>query len=280
MADVKISGLPASTTPLAGTEVLPIVQSGVTKQVSVANLTAGRIVDASKVTVNSNAVPYTIFSTGLPFVIVSSGSMGNNGALTFTGAVASAYPSAYVYLPAGAISSGSAAGFYYAVFSTTTAATVYNNTYTPSNTPPTIPASPTAFVTTGPGAYTQNGIGILTFNVSVPANTLTVNGKIDVDAFSTQTGNSALLQLLVNGSMSTQSNAATTYQGTKWKISARGGATGLMQYIEATNGAYNTVTAYSTDSLASSITIGIYPRTLTVSNTSVTLESFIVKIYS
>jgi len=44
MADVKISGLPASTTPLAGTEVLPIVQSGTTKQVSVANLTAGRAV--------------------------------------------------------------------------------------------------------------------------------------------------------------------------------------------------------------------------------------------
>lgn len=46
MADVKISGLPASSTPLAGTEVLPIVQGGVTDQVSVANLTAGRAVSA------------------------------------------------------------------------------------------------------------------------------------------------------------------------------------------------------------------------------------------
>ena len=45
MADVKISALPASTVPLAGTEVLPIVQSSTTKQVSVANLTAGRAVD-------------------------------------------------------------------------------------------------------------------------------------------------------------------------------------------------------------------------------------------
>ena len=44
MADTKISALPASTTPLAGTEVLPIVQSGATKQVSVANLTAGRTI--------------------------------------------------------------------------------------------------------------------------------------------------------------------------------------------------------------------------------------------
>jgi hypothetical protein len=42
MADTKISALPAATTPLAGTEVLPIVQGGITEQVSVANLTAGR----------------------------------------------------------------------------------------------------------------------------------------------------------------------------------------------------------------------------------------------
>ena len=38
MADSKISALPASTVPLAGTEVLPIVQSGATKQVSVQNV--------------------------------------------------------------------------------------------------------------------------------------------------------------------------------------------------------------------------------------------------
>jgi len=50
MADTKISALTASTTPLAGTEVLPIVQSSTTKQVSVANLTAGRAVSAASVT--------------------------------------------------------------------------------------------------------------------------------------------------------------------------------------------------------------------------------------
>jgi hypothetical protein len=50
MADVKISGLPASTVPLAGTEVLPIVQSGATKQVSIANVTAGRDISASSIT--------------------------------------------------------------------------------------------------------------------------------------------------------------------------------------------------------------------------------------
>ena len=43
MADTKISALPASTTPLAGTEVLPIVQSSVTVKVSVDNLTVKNI---------------------------------------------------------------------------------------------------------------------------------------------------------------------------------------------------------------------------------------------
>lgn len=55
MADTKISALPASTTPLAGTEVLPIVQSGATKQVSVANLTAGRAIAASGITNTGSA---------------------------------------------------------------------------------------------------------------------------------------------------------------------------------------------------------------------------------
>jgi hypothetical protein len=53
MADLKISALTASTTPLAGTEVLPIVQSSTTKKVSVANLTDGRNTSVAKLMVNS-----------------------------------------------------------------------------------------------------------------------------------------------------------------------------------------------------------------------------------
>jgi len=53
MADKKISALTAAATPLAGTEVLPIVQSGSTVKVSAANLTAGRTVSAANYTVES-----------------------------------------------------------------------------------------------------------------------------------------------------------------------------------------------------------------------------------
>jgi len=91
MADTKISALTAATTPLAGTEVLPIVQSGVTKQVSVANLTAGRAVSAASLTLTTalttanggtgltgfiaNTVPYASSTSALS----ASGNLRYNG---------------------------------------------------------------------------------------------------------------------------------------------------------------------------------------------------------
>jgi len=93
MADVKISALPAASTPLAGTELVPIVQSGVTEQVSVTNLTAGRSVAAAALTVDANSATdaVRITQTGAgnalvvedstnpdatPFVVDSSGRVG------------------------------------------------------------------------------------------------------------------------------------------------------------------------------------------------------------
>ena len=64
MANTKISALTASTTPLAGTEVLPIVQSGATTQVSVANLTAGRAVSAASLALTTTPLPATSGGTG------------------------------------------------------------------------------------------------------------------------------------------------------------------------------------------------------------------------
>jgi len=78
MADVKISALPASTTPLAGTEVLPIVQSSTTRQVSVANLTAGRAVNALSITASS-------LTSGRVTYAGASGLLTDSANLTFDG---------------------------------------------------------------------------------------------------------------------------------------------------------------------------------------------------
>ena len=67
MADLKISALPASTVPLAGTEVVPIVQSSTTKQVSVQN-----ILSSVQPTGTANGVAYLngskVLTTGTAFV--------------------------------------------------------------------------------------------------------------------------------------------------------------------------------------------------------------------
>lgn len=81
MADSKISALPASTTPLAGTEVLPIVQGGTTKQVSVANLTAGRSVAMANATVSAATAIIAGATTGAAGTLNS-----GTGTVALTGA--------------------------------------------------------------------------------------------------------------------------------------------------------------------------------------------------
>lgn len=65
MADKKISQLTGASTPLAGTEVLPIVQSGSTVKVSAADVTAGRAVSALTYTstATTGTAPFTVSST-------------------------------------------------------------------------------------------------------------------------------------------------------------------------------------------------------------------------
>jgi hypothetical protein len=63
MADAKISALVAATTPLAGTEVVPVVQSSSTKNVSIANLTAGRAVAMRDANLTGGAAVINIGAT-------------------------------------------------------------------------------------------------------------------------------------------------------------------------------------------------------------------------
>ena len=77
MADAKISALTAASTPLAGTEVLPIVQSGTTKKVAVSSLTAGRAVSTGVLTVVNGTNPYIEMpdGTGTTYIQVASGDL-------------------------------------------------------------------------------------------------------------------------------------------------------------------------------------------------------------
>jgi hypothetical protein len=74
MANSKISALPAASTPLAGAELVPVVQGGITEQVSVTNLTAGRAVSALSLSTTAGIVDVRATSgIGVRFIETSSG---------------------------------------------------------------------------------------------------------------------------------------------------------------------------------------------------------------
>jgi len=72
MADKKISALTGASTPLAGTEVLPIVQSSATVKVSVANLTAGRAIGATSIQFGSGTV-LSVYEEGSCSITLTAG---------------------------------------------------------------------------------------------------------------------------------------------------------------------------------------------------------------
>jgi hypothetical protein len=89
MADKKISALTSASTPVAGTEVLPIVQSSTTKQVSIANLTSGRDIAAKSVTVSGEGAygQGKLFTTGAEGLLLQAktGSFFDAGMLNAAG---------------------------------------------------------------------------------------------------------------------------------------------------------------------------------------------------
>ena len=69
MADKKISALTAASTPLAGTEVLPIVQSGATVKIAISDVTAGRAVSGTQFTASTGNFILGTAGKGIDFSI-------------------------------------------------------------------------------------------------------------------------------------------------------------------------------------------------------------------
>lgn len=79
MADVKISQLPAATTPLAGTEEVPLVQSGTTKKATVDDIAAAVDVGVTSVT---GTAPVVSSGGATPAISMAAASGSTDGYLT------------------------------------------------------------------------------------------------------------------------------------------------------------------------------------------------------
>ena len=86
MADAKISALGLASTPLAGSELIPLVQSGVTEAVTVSNLTVGREVDAKNlILTGAAATPIQQFAFGGSTTAFTYGVYSNTGSTVWFG---------------------------------------------------------------------------------------------------------------------------------------------------------------------------------------------------
>lgn len=87
MADKKISQLTAATTPLAGSEVLPIVQSSTTVKVSVADVTKGRTIQTTGINDNNNneVISITTTASAVNELTVANAATGANPVISATG---------------------------------------------------------------------------------------------------------------------------------------------------------------------------------------------------
>lgn len=135
-------------------------------------------------TITGTNVPNVLASCGIPFVKASSGTMGNNGAVSAMTALiqTSGYTGGcFMWFPAGAVAAGvpAAASWLWVVMSSTTAGTVYNST--PSSTYPVVAGTTTAFSTTGPGAFTGDTGEIFLPSINVPI--LTAGARIFVQRY-------------------------------------------------------------------------------------------------
>ena len=102
MANTKISALTSATTPLAGTEVLPIVQTGATVKVAVSDLTAGRSISVSGLTITGLTASKPVF-TDASKVLTSTGVVPvANGGTNASAASITAFNNITGYTAAGA----------------------------------------------------------------------------------------------------------------------------------------------------------------------------------
>jgi hypothetical protein len=140
-------------------------------------------------------MPYVQWKQTLSMVYLSSGTMtgspNGNGAFSGISTLTnSSYPSrALCYLPANAVATTSAAGWYYCTFSSTSGGNIVHTVpYVPSDTPPVWPSSPTAPTTASSWTGATGAVTVYTF--SVPANSLGATGVLSsVPATFTMTNN-------------------------------------------------------------------------------------------
>ena len=254
MANSKISALTSATTPLAGTETLPIVQGGApTKQVSVANLTAGRSVSALQyqAAINSSTV-WTPDTSATNIQINNSAAAANSTALFQAQVVDDASTTGGVKFGAVAVASGTSGGYSADfVIANRKVGTYYENfrvkyngdiNFTVGNLVQGTAAKGINFTANTPasGSTTQllNAYDSGTFTPTFT--NLTVVGTLTVTGNYTRIGRMVYVNIRIQSTGSTTSVTGTTYANTGFPFVSANIYTAALTINTGTNAGFST----------------------------------------
>lgn len=157
----------------------------------------------------------TLYKSTIPLVVLPSGSVANDGALTSgTARTQNVAVGAYCWFPAAAlwvqdlvgppiVPTSSPAGWYYVVFSGADVGTIYKNTWDGASSP-AAPATLTPIVSTadgaGPGAFTGPTAEAEYISLPIPASLVGDLLQVSIDAQTTDNVNVKTLSLGINTS--------------------------------------------------------------------------------
>lgn len=134
-----------------------------------------------------------VYQFDIPLIIAPTGSIADNGVLTSGTANPLTYLKTYTWFPTGAIFTASVAGWYWTVWTTTTAATIYQETWNGTSDPVAI-ASPTAWVKTGPGAFTGPTTEAVYATLALAAASVTSRYALEIETQHTNNANAKTLK--------------------------------------------------------------------------------------
>lgn len=201
----------------------------------------------------TTAEEFTLINSSIPVILPPSQTVLTNGTINFNNATPNAvsfpftFTRAWIYLPAGAISSGQE-GLYYCEFSSGTLCQVYTEYVNPDNTDftPYVPASKTAAVGSNSEFTTGTGTGKTLISKTIQANSFGTTGILDID-YSTMPMNGAATkthQLTIGGS---QIYAATSTSSANFNARFNWGGSGVNN-VQFSTLSVNTATFYGSSS--------------------------------
>ena len=216
----------------------------------------------------SLAVPFILVKNAVPYISLSSCTAANNGAFTACTALPQTYPGAWIYAATNTICTANAAGWYWAVPSSTTAMTVYNNNPAAAFPSPP-PAIPTAFACSH-GTFTGDTAEEFLPNISIAANALGKNGQVRLSIFNefNNNGNAKRYRIYYSGSGGTnivQINGSGSAQNGAIYVLANTGATNQQILAQpAQQSGSNTVVLTAVDTTAATtIAVSLQKATAT-----------------